>query len=106
MPKPVRTKGIVREGEDFRFVFVEPSQALVKRYLVLLPVAVADVDRQPISSTLSKRLAVCKFEKVSSAIVRLRVYQLRYRRTTPPMVIPQTDDSGRSLLEFADGKPL
>src|SRR5881409_1255836 len=98
MPKPVRTKvarsasptgrslkRIVREGDDFRFVFVNPSHAFVKRYFVL-SVAVGDVDRQPIRSTLSKRLAFCKFKQGSSAIVRLRVDQLRYRISTAPMV--------------------
>ena len=98
MPKPVRTKvarsasptgrslkRIVREGDDFRFVFVNPSHAFVKRYFVL-SVAVGDVDRQPIRSTLSKRLAVCKFKQGSAAIVRLSVDQLRHRVSTAPMV--------------------
>jgi hypothetical protein len=63
IPESVRTEGIVRERDDFRFVFVDPSQTLVKRHFVLLPIAVGDVDRQPIRATFSKRLACREFEQ-------------------------------------------
>ena len=98
MPKPVGTqaarsasptgrslKRIVREGDDFPLVFVDPSHALLKRYFVL-PITVGKVDRQPVRSTLSKRLAVREFKQGSSVIVRLRVDQLRYGISAPTMV--------------------
>src|SRR5689334_8432591 len=80
------TKGIFREGDDFPLVFVNPSQPPLKRYFFLLPVTVGEVDPQPIRSTLSNRLAVCKFKNGSSAIVRLRVDELRHGISTAPMV--------------------
>lgn len=79
VPKSVHPKGIIRKGNDFLFVLMDPGQALVERNFVSLPVAVGDVDRQPISSTLSKWLAFRKFEQGPSDVVRLGINELGYR---------------------------
>src|SRR5437667_4303937 len=86
VPKSGKAEGIIREGQDFLFVLMDPCQALVERNFILLPVAVGNVDRQPISSTLSKRLAFRKFEQRPSDIVRLRINQLRHGISAAPMV--------------------
>src|SRR5437867_1776896 len=86
VPKSEKIKGIICEGHDFLFMLMDPCQALVKRNFILLPVAVGNMDCQPISSTLSKRLAFRKFEQRPSDVIRLRINQLRHGISAAPMI--------------------
>src|SRR5262245_16107931 len=86
VPKSVSTQGVVRESDDFLFVLVYPCQPLVERHLILLPVTVGGMDRQPISAALSERFAFREFEQRPSDVVGLRVYQLRHRIRASAMV--------------------
>jgi hypothetical protein len=60
-----------------------PAASAVKFFV---PVAVGNVDPQPIRSALSKRLAVREFEQRPSDIVLLRVDELRHGICAAPMV--------------------
>jgi hypothetical protein len=57
---------------------VNPCQAVLERYFVPLPLAVGQVDLQPICAMLAKGLAFGEFEGRPSDIVRLRVDELRH----------------------------
>jgi hypothetical protein len=75
-----------REGEDFPFMLGYPVPELSKRDFVLFPVAVGQMDGQPISASFSKRLAVREFEEGSSDTVGLRMDLLRHGIDAAAMV--------------------
>lgn len=64
--------------------------------------------RKEMRNLLSLKLSICAdLEKTEERFYF--PYQLDFRGRAyclPPLVNPQSDDIGRSLLEFADGKPL
>jgi hypothetical protein len=70
------TQGVRGEAHNFLFMLMDPGQTLVERDFIQ-PVAVGQMNRQPIRSTLAKWLAFGEYEQGSSDIVRLRIHQLR-----------------------------
>ena len=67
-------------------MLIEPCQPLFERDFVPLPVAVGDVDLQPVCSTLSQFFSFAEFEQRSSDVIRLRVDVLRHRIRPAAMI--------------------
>ena len=63
VPYRLNTQRIVGEGEEFRFMLIEPCNPLLKRDFVPFPVAVGNVDLQPVRSTFSKDFAFTSFSE-------------------------------------------
>jgi hypothetical protein len=86
LPQPMITQGIAGEVDDFPFMLIEPFQPLFERDFVSLPVAVGNVDLQPICATLSEHFAFAKFEQRSSGLIRLRIDELRHGISAAAMI--------------------
>src|SRR6266581_4118507 len=71
-------KGIGREVQDLLFVFLNPGETLLKGHLLLLPITIGEVDRQPVCSAFAQRLAVGKLDQRPSDVVGLWIHQLRH----------------------------
>src|SRR5438477_10545918 len=67
----------VGEGEEFLFMLIEPCNPLRERDFVPLPVAVGNVDLQPICSTFAKHVGLAKVERRAAAVLRLGSDELR-----------------------------
>src|SRR6516225_8811517 len=78
VPQRMSTQRIVGEGEDVLFMLIEPCQPHFERDFVPFPVAVGNMDLQPIRATFSQRFAFAKFEQRPSDLIRLRIDELRH----------------------------
>src|SRR5438477_1252397 len=86
VPYRMNTQRIVGEAEDFLFMLIEPCNPPFERDFVPLPVAVGNVDLQPILSTFSEFFADAEFEQRPSDVIRLGIDELGHGIRTAAMI--------------------